>query len=244
MTILKNIWKLFSADDKTTKLSQISDESKKSFDIKFNDLGKFSYEDDGFIFQFKSEQQKIKWVDIERLIAYKRDLMTTDEICLDIVFDNWQTTINENTPGWYQFVERTKLIFPSIPENWDSETVHPAFATNLTVLFQRPDREIPEYNNFYASFSSTNKTSVKDLLEQNNWTIRKASWTDFELGNSWTELILEGDESEPLLNGRVAFHEDNIILLDNLFNSLGCQYIYEFYDKDKNLILEKKNGSL
>ena len=243
MTILKNIWRLFSTDNKTAKPSQISEESKKSFEIKFNDLGKFKYEDDGFIFEFETEQQKIKWVDIERLIAYKRDLMTTDEICLDIVFNNWQTTINEETLGWYQFVEKTKVIFPSIPKNWDTEIVHPAFETNLTILYQRQDREIPEENNFYASFSNITKTSVKCLLETNNWTILKASWTDFELNNSWTDLILEGDENEPLLNGRVAFHKDNIFLLDKLFNSLGGQYIYEFYDNDKNLILEKKNGS-
>ena len=81
------------------------------------------------------------------------------------------------------------------------------------------------------------------MLEQNDWTVRKSSWTDFEFGNSWTELTLEGDDNEPLLNGRVAFHNDNIILLDKLFKSLGGTYTYEFYDKDKNLILEKKNGS-
>ena len=235
--------KLFSADDKKAKPFEISDENKKSFEIKFNDLGKFTYEDDGFIFEFKTGQQKIKWAEIERLIAYKRDLMTTDEICLDIIYNNWQTTINENTAGWYQFVERTKLIFPSIPKNWDSEIVHPAFATNLSILYQRPDREMPNENNFYASFTDIKKTNIKNLLERNDWTSRKSNFTDFELGNSWTELILEGKDNEPLLNGRVAFHKDNIILIDNLFNSLGGQYVYEFYDKDKNLILERKNGS-
>ena len=121
--------KLFSSGDKADKFTQVSDEEQKRFDIKFNDLGKFIYENDGFIFQFKSEQQKIKWTDIERLIAYKLDLMTTDEICLDIVYNNWQTTITEETPGWYQFIEKTKLVFPNIPKNWDSEIVHPAFAT-------------------------------------------------------------------------------------------------------------------
>lgn len=243
MTILKKIWNLFSPDSKMNRASQISDESKKRFDIKFNDLGKFIYDDDGFIFQFKSEQQKIKWTDIERLVAYKQDLLTTDEICVDIIYNNWQTTITEETRGWYQFIEKTKLIFPSIPKNWDSEIVHPPFETNLTILYQRADREMPEENNFYASFSNISKTKLKDLLEQNDWTVRKSSWTDFEFGNSWTELILEGNDSEPLLNGRVAFHKDNITLLDKLFDSLGGQYIYEFYDKDKNLILEKKNGS-
>ena len=242
MKTLQKILNFFSPD-RTRKHYQISEESQKAFDIKYNDLGKFTYEDDGFNFQFKSKKQKIRWTEIERLIAYKQDLMTTDEICIDIVFNNWQTTITEETPGWYQFVERTKFIFPDIPKNWDSEIVYPAFSTNFTILYQRADREIPEENNFYASFLNITKTNLKDLLKQNDWTIRKSSWTDFEFGNSWTELILEGSDNEPLLNGRVAFHNDNVILLDKLFNSLGGQYTYEFYDKNKNLILEKKNGS-
>ena len=242
MKTLQKILNFFSPD-RTNKHSKISEESKKSFDIKFNDLGKFEYEEDGFKFQFKYDNEKIKWVDIERLVAYKEDLMTTDEICLDIFVNNWKTTISEETPGWYQFVEKTKLIFPSIHQNWDAEIVSPPFATNLTLLYQRPDREMPEENNFYASFTNTSKTSIKNLFDQNDWTIQKASWTDFELTNSWTELVLEGDENEPLLNGRVAFHKDNLIFLDKLFSSLGGNYIYEFYDKQKNLILEKKNGS-
>lgn len=243
MAIFKKILNLFSTNDKIIKLSQITEERKKRFEIEFNDLGKFKYEDDGFIFQSKSKQQKIRWAEIERLIAYKQDLLTTDEICLDIVYNNWQTTITEETPGWYQFIEKLKLVFPNIPKNWDSEIVHPAFATNLTILYQRADRKMPEENNFYASFSNISKTKLKDLFEQNDWTIRKSSWTDFEIGNSWTEFILEGNYNEPLLNGKVAFHKDNILLLDKLFSSLGGRYVYEFYDKDKNLLLEKKNGS-
>ncbi len=242
MTILKTIWKLFSSDDKATKSSQIPGNTQNNFNIKFNDPGKFTYEGDGFTFQFNTEQQKIKWADIERLLAYKRDLMTIDEICMDIIFNNGQTTITEETPGWYLFVEKTKLVFPGIPKNWDTEIAQPPFATNLTILYQRKDREMPEENNFYACFYNTSKTSVKELLEKNNWSICKASWTDFELRNSWTDLILEGDENEPLLNGRVAFHKDNISFIDNPFKSLGGKYTFEFYDKDKNLIFEKKNG--
>jgi hypothetical protein len=98
-----------------------------------------------------------------------------------------------------------------------------------------------EGNNFYASFKNISKAKIKELFEQNGWAIRKTSWTDFELINNWAELILEGNDDEPLLNGRVIFNNDNIILLDELFNSLGIQYIYEFYDKDKKLIFENKN---
>lgn len=137
MSIFKTLQNLFFPACNTDKFSPIPEERKRRFEIKFNELGKVISEDDGFILENKSAQQKIRWADIERLIAYKKDLMTTDEICLDIIFDSRQLTINEGTPGWDQFVEKTKLAFPGIPKNWDTEITKPAFATNLTILFQR-----------------------------------------------------------------------------------------------------------
>ena len=106
-----------------------------------DDLGNFTYEDDGFTYQFETGKKKIKWQDIERLIADKAGLLTTDEIRLDIVYNDFQRTITEETPGWYQFVEKTKTVFPSIPGNWDSEITQPAFATNVTVLYDRFNAE-------------------------------------------------------------------------------------------------------
>lgn len=239
MNSLKDIFRFFISQ-KRTNVSNASDEKGKSFDTKYNDPGKFKYEEDGFTFQFPSMQEKIKWADVERLIAYKRDLITTDEICLDIIYNNQQLTITEETPGWYQFIKKMKLAFPAIPANWDGEIIHPAFATNLIILYQREDRDVPEENNFYAAFKNIDKTRLKNLFEQNGWSIRKSGFKDFELMNSWAELILEGNENEPLLNGKVAFHKNNIILLDNLFNAVGGEHLYEFYDKEKNCIYEKK----
>ncbi|NNV57157.1 hypothetical protein [Limnovirga soli] len=238
MKTLQKILNFFSSG-KTKNISPIADERNMDFDEKLNDVGSFIYEEDGFIFQMIPAQQKIQWADIERLIAYKKDFLTTDEVCLDILFNNRKITITEATPGWYQFIQKTKFIFPGIPKNWDSEILQPAFALNLKVLYQRTDREIPDENNFYASFSYTTKTKIKELLELNNWTVRKSGSTDFEFENSWTTLTLEGNDNEPLLNGMVAFHNDNIMLLNRLFNALACEYVYEFYDKDNNLILEK-----
>jgi hypothetical protein len=140
MTILKYIRNLFSANGNVDAHSPISKEDKRKFTARFNDVGQFTYTDDGCIVQLNTEQEEIKWADIERLVAYKRDFYTSDEICLDIVFNNCQITISEETPGWYQFVERIKLVYPEISQNWDTEIVHPPFATNLTVLYQRKDR--------------------------------------------------------------------------------------------------------
>jgi hypothetical protein len=225
------------------RISPPTEEFKQRFNKKFNDLGKFTYLENGFILKTNSENYNIEWTDIEILNVYKVDLIITDEICMDIVFNNLQITITEETQGWYQFVEKTKDVFPTISKNWDTEIINPAFEKNFKTIFQREDRLIPEENNFYASFNNISKTRIKDLFEQNKWAVRKASWKDFELKNIWTELILEGDEKEPLLNGKVSFHKDNIKILDQLFNSLSGHYTYEFYDLEKKLLLEKENGN-
>jgi hypothetical protein len=138
LTLIQKILSFFSSD-KTNNPRQISEESKKAFDTKYDDEGKFVYYEDGIVMDFISGQQKILWTDVEQLIAYKRDLLTIDVICLDIIFDNKRMTINEDTPGWYQFIKKTKLIFPSIPVDWDMKIMHPAFQTNLTIIYQRAD---------------------------------------------------------------------------------------------------------
>jgi hypothetical protein len=242
LTILKKILTIFSVAGK----SSIHYKSKEVIEIKFhyldNESETFVNENDYFIFQFIQGHEKIKWVDIERLIAYKADLMTVDEIRMDIIYNNQQITITEETPGWDQFVTKTKAAFPSIQKNWDFKIIQPPFATNLIVLYERVDRKMPEQNNFYAIFNNITKIRIKEVLEKHGWASRKASGADFELANSWSELILESDNSETFLNGMVAFHQDNIAFLDKIFNDLGVQYNYEFYDDQKNLILEKKTS--
>jgi hypothetical protein len=98
-----------------------------------------------------------------------------------------------------------------------------------------------EQNNFYAYLDDISKTKLKETLEKRGWTSRKASWTAFELTNSWAEIILDSDDGGTLLNGRVAFHPENLKHLDEIFNLLNVSYCYEFYDNDRNLIFEKKH---
>jgi hypothetical protein len=74
------------------------------------------------------------------LVAYKADLMTIDEIRMDIVWNNLQFTITEDTPGWYQFAVNTKKVFTSIPEDWDFKITQPAFAENRMVLYQKTEQ--------------------------------------------------------------------------------------------------------
>lgn len=210
------------------------------FDDIYNDLGIFSYSDDGFTVTLDDAPCFIKWSAIERITAYKRDLMTYDLVCMDITYDNWMFTIHEECPGWYQFIKKTKAVFSGIPESWDVDIVLPAFETKWVVLYQRVDRMLNLYNNFYADFSGVSAMVVKELLVKHGWRVRTSSSTEIELICSWGELMLQESGNEPLLSGNVAFHESNLAVLDNLFSQLSGGYRYEFYDEEHRLLLERK----
>lgn len=144
MTILKKILNIFSASEKSSIHYKFEEVIKISFHHIDNESEESVLENDGFILQFTNRHEKIKWADIERLAVYKADLMTVDEIRMNIIYNNRQITITEDTPGWDQFVTKTKAIFPSIQEDWDFKIIQPAFATNFTVLYERTDRKMPE----------------------------------------------------------------------------------------------------
>ena len=83
----------FSEAERALRLKQLQEEQ-----------GEFQYEEDGFSYSFKEGVEKISWAAIERIVAYKADQLTTDEICLDVFWKDWKWTITEDTPGWYIFV--------------------------------------------------------------------------------------------------------------------------------------------
>ena len=99
--------------------------------------GIFEYLEDGFTIDLKNGKRRICWKDIERLEGYKRDLMTFDQVCLDIISNETIITISEDTDGFESFIEKLKNQFPSIDKDWDWKIIQPAFATNFTVLFKR-----------------------------------------------------------------------------------------------------------
>ena len=137
MKFLNSILNFFSSNTNKSIDKQSSEEENKKFQIRYDDLGMFVYEEDGFIFQFDSGPKKIKWESIEKIVAYKIDLMTTDEVRMDIVYGDYQFTITEETPGWFQFIIKTRSVFPTITKDWDTKILFPAFATNYTVVYER-----------------------------------------------------------------------------------------------------------
>lgn len=113
----------------------------EQFQNRQEESGFFSYNDTGFTLREHKGVIDHNWSDIETVFGFKEDWLTTDEICMDIFFsDKEAIRLTESTPGWYQFNKRLSRSIPAIPENWDFEIMLPAFATNLTLLFDKRGR--------------------------------------------------------------------------------------------------------
>jgi hypothetical protein len=103
-------------------------------------------------------------------------------------------------------------------------------------------KQFPERNNFYVSFIKVDKARVAEVFSSNGWLLRKSSWTDFELKNDWSELTLEGEEKEPLMNGIAIFDIVNVDKLDATLAMLEGHFVYEFYDESDSLLFKKEKG--
>lgn len=204
--------------------------------------GLFVFEADGFVYPFKSGSAKIKWVEIERLEGYKKDLWTVDEISMDITWNGWKATFTEGMPGWAELQKKIKEVLPAVPSNWESTVMLPPFAGNYVVLYEREDRKMPGKTNFHASFKNIYLETMQGLLEERGWKSRKESKTCTELTNSWTDWWVEVDGYDLLLHGMVAYHPDNLTLLDELFDGLNVSYRYEFYNNQDELLLQKSKS--
>jgi len=97
----------------------------------------FTYGETGFSILLKGSYRKVEWNEINEIIAYKRDLVTTDQVCLDIVLDESIISFSEENNGWDGFVKKMNAMFPTIDQDWERKVTYPPFATNLTILYKK-----------------------------------------------------------------------------------------------------------
>ena len=141
MNPLRLISTLFNSNSPTVNKLKISEiVEKHNCDIKFNDYSIFNYTDLGFDIDVNNVFHSIKWTDIERLQAYKTDLLTTDEICIYINFDNKTIIVTVETKGWYQFIGKLELALPLFKHNWEALVLETPFEYNLITIYERADR--------------------------------------------------------------------------------------------------------
>ncbi|RWY54254.1 hypothetical protein [Mucilaginibacter gilvus] len=105
----------------------------------------FSYTDDGFYLTEVPDAIIYRWEDVDAIFGYKRDLITTDEICIDMFFKSGKSLIlDESMPGWPKFTEMVSTVFTGITEDSIWNLAHPPFLTNHTLLFDAKGRTFEE----------------------------------------------------------------------------------------------------
>ena len=78
----------------------------------------------------------LRWADVAEIVAYKRDLLTTDHVCVGFRRHGTNDLIetDEELPGFDALMAAVASRF-SLPENWWSDVAFPAFATNMTRIW-------------------------------------------------------------------------------------------------------------
>ncbi len=138
----------FAWVDPTTKEGKKIQE--QAFELRYNDRGCFEYSAQGFDFTHGDNKDSISWADIESIFAYKRDLFTFDELDIDIFTKSgYKLHLTEELPGWFQFIEILKNVFPTIDKEFDGKLMFPPFETNLTLVYDSFGRTLDELKGNY-----------------------------------------------------------------------------------------------
>jgi len=76
----------------------------------------------------------VAWSAIERIETFKRDLITTDDVCLSFLTATGAHVVDEEMDGWDALCRAMSARF-AIAADWFDVVVQPAFATNHRVLW-------------------------------------------------------------------------------------------------------------
>ncbi len=81
-----------------------------------------------------------EWRDVTNAMAWKRDLLVTDRVCLALwLRDGRCIELHEEMAGWPSLLEQLPAYLPGCRAvtAWWPEVVAPAFAANPTVVYDR-----------------------------------------------------------------------------------------------------------
>ena len=95
---------------------------------------------DGFdLYRGESLAGSVQWRDVEKITAFKADLLAYDLACLELELGSEDQSfgIHEEVEGFWELVRRIKDVFPDSRQDWESGVLQPAFARRRTVIFER-----------------------------------------------------------------------------------------------------------
>ena len=93
----------------------------------------------------KGDSLELRWSGVEEVHAYKRDLFTTDLICLAFKRSGREEyyEIHEEMAGYHDLLEVLPSRLPGFSSEWFPAVAFPAFKTNHQIVWKRsPNRTV------------------------------------------------------------------------------------------------------
>lgn len=86
------------------------------------------------------ETEELDWGKVTCVNAFKRDLFSVDLVCFEFFVENKNDPIeiNEQMPGFNSLDVLLAEKLSGFDSEWRIKVIQPAFATNLTKLWQKP----------------------------------------------------------------------------------------------------------
>jgi len=82
---------------------------------------------------------ELKWSEVNGVVAYKRDCLTVDLICMGFTTPDGGVEVNEEMDGWKTLIDAVPclLLGTTSKEEWWQKVEQPLFAANPTTLFSK-----------------------------------------------------------------------------------------------------------
>ena len=81
--------------------------------------------------------ENLIWNEVFSIVAYKRDFLTEDQICIRFQCGDAVHEVNEDMEGFDSLTSMLPEVFPDILPEWREAVVQPAFAPQVTLLWKR-----------------------------------------------------------------------------------------------------------
>ena len=100
--------------------------------------------------------------------------------------------------------------------------------------------EIPDQNNLYGILGfKTSKHQTANHFDNIGWSVRKNTWTDYEIESTWAKLTIEG-KNEILLNG--VIDEQKFDELKTILDNFKLDFSIELYNSKQEKIKTATNN--
>ncbi|MBL7828025.1 MAG: hypothetical protein JNJ57_15450 [Saprospiraceae bacterium] len=113
----------------------------------YDDLGIFTYDDDGFNVQFdKKTSLYARWEEIQTITAYKMSHHYPDSFLMPVYCTPPKVfQLSKEIPGFYQFLERCNTHLPAIDKTRTQYLLNLATAPDFMLIYDRLGRSVEEW---------------------------------------------------------------------------------------------------